>query len=81
MTRINLSHLTLSDQLEYLYTDGVYLSKRKIGDRIVLLYHLSNTYVEIYYKEYRKEAEHIVYSNDAAILDPYLSEIKLDFFR
>jgi hypothetical protein len=81
MTAIDLSHLTISDQLDLLYSEGVYLSKRKLGTQHVLLYQFKTAYVEIYYLEYRKRVERIVYSENIAILDPYLGEIRLDILN
>lgn len=78
MTTIDLSHLTITDQLELLYTQGIFLSKRKLHNRAVLLYQFRTVYAEIYYLEYRKRVERIVYSHDVGILDPYLEQISLD---
>ncbi len=79
MTTIDLSHLTISEQLELLYAEGVYLLKRKAGTKTVLLYQFRSVYVEIYYIEYRKKVERIHYTEDVAVLDPYLGEINLAF--
>lgn len=81
MTAIDLSHLTINDQLDLLYTDGIYLSKRKLNKQHVLLYQFKTVYVEIYYLEYRKRVDRIIYSEDVAILDPYLGEISLDILN
>lgn len=80
MTTINLSHLTISDQLELLYLEGIYLSKRKTDTQTVLLYQFRTVYVEIFYLEYRKHVSRIIYTEDLAVLDPYLGDIVVDFF-
>lgn len=79
MTTIDLSHLTISDQIELLYSEGIFLAKRKYEDRSVLLYQFRTTYVEIYYVRYRLQVERIVYTENTTVLDPYLDQIDLNF--
>ncbi len=79
MTAPDLSHLTISDQLELLYKEGIYLSKRKVAGACVILCQFSNIYVEIYYVSYRKIVDFIIYSEDPSILDPYLEEMDVNF--
>ena len=79
MTALDLSHLTISEQLELLYAEGIYLSKRRLGSKFVILYHFRNVYVEIFYTRYRKIIDRILYSQDPDTVDPYLEEIDLDF--
>jgi predicted GNAT superfamily acetyltransferase len=81
MTAIDLSHLTISEQLDLLYSEGIYLAKRKFDARFILLFQYKTVYVEIYYLEYRKRVDRIVYSEDIAVLDPYLGEIRLDILN
>ena len=81
MTTIDLSHLTISDQLELLYSEGVYLSKRKAGKKAVILYQFRTVYVEIFYIEYRRQVDRITYTEDVNILEPYLGEIDLGIFN
>jgi hypothetical protein len=81
MTAIDLSHLTINDQLDLLYADGVYLSKRKQDQQTVLLYQYKTVYAEIYYAEYRKRVDCIVYTEDVSVVDPYLGEIRLDILN
>lgn len=79
MTTIDLSHLTISDQIDVLYSEGIFLAKRKFEDKFVLLYQFRTSYVEIYYVKYRLQVERIVYTEDLSILDPYLEQIDLIF--
>ncbi len=78
MTITDFTTLTLPDQLEFLYAEGVYLSKRKTADETVILYQLNQLYVEIFYKEYRRLVSKIICSNSTDILYPYLENIHID---
>jgi hypothetical protein len=80
MTITDFSLLKLTDQLALLYTEGVYLSKRKTGKMTVLLFQLHDTYIEIFYIEYRRVVHHIRYSSSTEILDPYLDSIDIGNF-
>ena len=80
MTIFDFSLLKITDQLTLLYTDGVYLCKRKAGKMTVLLFQFQNAYVEIFYSKYRQVVHHIEYSASTEILDPYLSSIAIDNF-
>ena len=78
MTLIDLSQLQISEQLELLYTEGIFLSKRRLGTKTVILYQLGNLYVEIYYRIYRQIVDRIAYSDELRILDPYLDQISVN---
>ena len=75
MTITDFTTLTLPDQLEFLYAEGVYLHKRKTADESVILYQLNQLYIEIHYEKYRHFVSHLRCSNNADILDPYLETI------
>lgn len=77
MAVTDFSLLKLTDQLALLYTDGVYLCKRKAGRMTVLLFQFQNMYVEIFYTRYRRDVHHIAYSSSVDILDPYLDSISI----
>ena len=77
MTISDFSLLKLTDQLAFLYEEGVYLSKRKLGKMTVLLYQLQNTYIEIFYTKYRRIVYNIRFSESPDILDPYLGSIEI----
>ena len=77
MTISDFSLLKLTDQLAFLYEEGVYLSKRKSGKMTVLLYQLQNAYIEIFYTKYRRIVHHIRFSESPDILDPYLGSIEI----
>lgn len=77
MTISDFSLLKLTDQLAFLYEEGIYLCKRKSGKTTVLLYQLQNTYIEIFYIKYRRIVHHIRFSASPDILDPYLGSIEI----
>ena len=78
MTISDFSLLKLTDQLEILYEDGVYLFKRKSGKMSVLLFQLQKVYVEIFYTKYRRVVHHIRYSETTKILEPYLDSLNIE---
>lgn len=80
MTISDFSLLKLTDQLALLYTEGVFLCKRKSGSMTVLLFQFQSTYIEIFYTRYRRVVHHIRYSQSTRILDPYLSSIVIGNF-
>lgn len=77
MTISDFSLLKLTDQLAFLYEEGVYLSKRKSGKMTVLLYQFQTTYIEIFYTKYRRIVRNIRFSESPEILDPYLGSIEI----
>ena len=64
-------------QFEVLHRDGAYVGKRKVGRKTVLLMQLYGFYVEVYYKIYRKQIDHIITSADTDLLTPYLDQINI----
>jgi hypothetical protein len=64
-------------QLQVLHRDGVHVGKREVGHQDVILFQLYSFYVEIYYREYRKEVTEIVISENPAMLQPYLHQIHI----
>jgi hypothetical protein len=77
MTISDFSLLKLTDQLTFLYEEGVYLSKRKSGKLTVILYQLQGAYIEIFYTKYRRVVHHIRFSESPDVLDPYLESIEI----
>lgn len=78
MTITDFSILSLTDQLEILYTDGVHLGKRKADDITVILYQFKKWYVEIFYEKYRQTVKFIRCTESSEILNPYLDDINID---
>lgn len=64
-------------QFDILHRDGVYVGKRKAGKQTVVLFQLYGFYVEVHYKQYRKQIDHTVATDDAGILHPYLEQITI----
>lgn len=69
------TQLALEQQFDLLHVDGVYIGKRKLGKQTLVLFQLYSFYVEVHYRKYRKEIDHLVTSEDTAILQPYLEQI------
>ena len=65
------------EQFELLHKEGVYIGKTKPGKQTVVLFQLYSFYVEVHYRKYRKEIDHLVTSEDTAILQPYLEQITI----
>jgi hypothetical protein len=80
MKIVDFTDLTLSDQVELLYRDGVFLAKIKQGNTYVILYQIEKMYVEIFYIRYRSVVSHIKCSESTEILQPYLEQIRLEEF-
>lgn len=69
--------LTGDRQFEILHRDGVYVGKRKVGRQTVVLFQLYGFYVEVFYKQYRKQIDHTVSTDNADILLPYIDQINV----
>ena len=64
-------------QFETLHQHAVYVGKRKKGQQPVVLFQLHSFYVEVYYEQYRKIIDHIITTDSADILQPYLEQINI----
>lgn len=78
MTVTDFGTLTTSEQLELLQTRGVYLGKRKLQGKAVILYQFNELYVEIFYIKYRQVIDYIYCFSTTDLLEPYLNEINID---
>jgi hypothetical protein len=67
--------LMLADKLDLLHKDGVYVGKRTEDNRTVLLYQVNNFYVEVYYKDYRRDVDKLLVSDNVEMVQPYLGQI------
>lgn len=82
MTKKALSLSEFSDlppelQFDVLHKHGVYVGKRKIDQKTVVLFQLHGFYVEVYYQQYRKLIDHLITSENTDILHPYLDQINI----
>lgn len=66
-----------SQQFDLLHRDGVYVGKRKSGKQTIVLFQLYSFYIEVYYKQYRKQIDHIVTTDDASILHSYIDQVNV----
>ncbi|HYO21831.1 MAG TPA: hypothetical protein VER36_05460 [Flavisolibacter sp.] len=71
------NELTEEQQLDLLHRDGVYVGKRKIGKQTLVLFQLYGFYVEVYYKQYRRQIERTLATDDVNILHPYIDQINV----
>ena len=78
MTQMDFRLLPQTEQLDVLYTTGVFIGKRKLGSTSVLLYQLEGFYVEVFYKKHRCFTTKIHCFRSTEYLDPYLEEIELE---
>jgi hypothetical protein len=62
-------------QIALLYTEAVYLAKRKCTYGDAVLYQLEGFYVEIFYIVYRRRIGRIHCFESTAFLEPYLVDL------
>ncbi len=74
---LEFKELSLNHQLDLLQKDGVYVGKRKLNQLHIILFQLNGFYVEVYYKQYRKEVNYLVSSDQTEILIPYLDQVQV----
>jgi len=69
--------LSLKEQLDILYNDGVHVGKRIVDGKAVILYQLNDFYAEVSFIHYRKEVDGVLTSNDVEMIHPYLDQIQV----
>lgn len=69
--------LTQGQQLNLLHRDGVYVGKRKLANQAVVLFQLYGFYVEVFYKQYRRQIDHTTATTDVNIVQPYIDQINI----
>lgn len=69
--------LTQDQQLNLLHRDGVYVGKRKLNNQTVVLFQLYGFYVEVFYKQYRRQIDHTMATTDVNIVQPYIDQINI----
>jgi hypothetical protein len=74
---IEYNELTQDQQLNLLHRDGVYVGKRKVDKQTVVLFQLYGFYVEVFYKQYRRQIDHTTATNDVSIVQPYIDQINI----
>ncbi len=78
MTLFDFRNLPDTVQIDILYSEGIYVGKRKHGTSIVVLYQLESFYVEVFYTKYRRYIRNINSFQSTAFLNPYLELIDVD---
>ncbi|MDQ6814757.1 MAG: hypothetical protein M3040_13550 [Bacteroidota bacterium] len=61
-----------------MYKEAVYVGKRFVNGRIVVLYQLHSFYIEVFYSKYRLIIDHINCSTSTSELEPYLKQINIE---
>jgi hypothetical protein len=77
MSQSEFRQLTDTEQIDLLYSEGVYIDKRKVGDTTIVLYQLNGFYIEVCYYKYRLLIAWIRCSESVQILDPYLDKMDI----
>jgi hypothetical protein len=70
-------NLTVEEQLNILHKDGVHVGKRTVEDQPVILFQVNDFYVEVHYKEYRKDVNKLLVSDNVDMVHPYLKQIQV----
>ena len=78
MSCLEFRLLPAAAQVSLLYSEGVFLGKRKLDQRIILLYQIDQFYVELKYLVYRQVISNIRIADSMAVLDPYLEQIDVE---
>lgn len=65
-------------KIDLLHKEGAYVGKRKHEGLDMVLFQLYDFYVEIHYKKYRSEIDHLVISCDTSLLQPYLDQVRVN---
>ena len=68
-------------KLDLLKNEGAYIGKRTIGDYLAILFQLGRFYVEVIYRDYRKEIKEINVSAGLDLLKPYLDQVDVEWLR
>lgn len=78
MTVIEFNLLAVSDKLDLIYKQGIYIGKQKTTDGSILLYQLDSFYTEIIYTMHRKYVAKINCFTSIDRLDPYLDQVSIE---
>ena len=71
------NELLQNQQFDILHRDGVYIGKKKAGNKTIVLFQLYGFYVEVYYRQYRKHIEYTVSSDNPDILHDYIDQVQV----
>ena len=69
------------EKMDLLQHEGAYIGKRIIGDRSAILFQLGSFYVEVIYRDYRKDIEEVNVSENLDLLKPYLDQVDVNWLR
>ena len=80
MKQIDFLVLSLEQQLEELFSNGIYLDFIIKGVYMVKLFQIKDYYIETYYHIEKNRFDRINSFDDTEKLIPYLKKIKLDIY-
>ena len=80
LTGVEFEALSEEARLDLLHRDGVYIGKRNCDGQVLILFQLYGFYVEVHYKNYRRDISHLLVSGDVNMLQPYLDQINIKDF-
>ena len=80
MKQIDFLVLSLEQQLEELFSNGIYLDFIIKGVYMVKLFQIKDYYIETYYHIEKNRFDRINSFDDTDKLIPYLKKIKLDIY-
>jgi hypothetical protein len=78
MKLIDFKQLPLSDQLNILYRNGVYIGKIRSDDKILVGYQLDSFYVEVVYLTYRLHVEMTIAFDSVSRIYRYLEQVEVE---
>lgn len=70
--------VTEKEKMDLLQRQAAYIGKRRIRDQTAILFQLESFYVEVIYRDYRKETEMIKVSSSLDLLKPYLDQVDVE---
>ena len=70
--------LTEDEQLHQLWSNGMYIGKRRHHDYTYILFQLDAFYVELSYRKYRTQLCRVHCTRSTNILDPYLHFVEVE---
>jgi hypothetical protein len=81
MTINEFQLLTEEEQSELLLHESIFIGKLSFGSQTFVLFQLHSFYVEVSYKQYRKEISHITCYDNPDDVFLYIERLPLDGFE
>ena len=78
MTPYEFTMLGETEKVDLIYSDGIYVGKRKKNLITIVLYQIDSFYAEVFYRKYRYSVSRIRCFTSTLPLDPYLEQIDVE---